>query len=111
MIAWVRETRAPKYHALATVDSDAKSRHPDGTTKRQCRPARPSRPRLPGRPSGSVTTSRACRSAIPGDDAFVAEHSPGRLEVLEDLVGMNDVGQNASGRRITAPSTATAASG
>jgi hypothetical protein len=29
---------------------------------------------------------------FPGEDAFVAEHSPGRFEILEDLVGMNDVG-------------------
>ncbi len=47
-IAWVRETRAPKDHALATIDSDASAATRRGTTKAPVPPGATQSPKPTG---------------------------------------------------------------
>src|SRR5436305_5293559 len=47
-IAWVRETRAPKNHALATIDSDANAAARRGATKAPVPPGAIQSPRPTG---------------------------------------------------------------
>src|SRR3954468_7559863 len=47
-IAWVRETRAPKNHALATIDSDANAAARRGTTNAPVPPGAIQSPRATG---------------------------------------------------------------
>src|SRR3979490_3602632 len=48
MIAWVCETRAPKDHALATIDSDARAATRRGTTKAPVPPGATQSPKATG---------------------------------------------------------------